>query len=327
MYVMFFAGKLLCFLMWTMFLSPTVFSGEGLQDIETGRLGLSSIEMTAQPIQRTLILDDSDESKSDETRSDVTTNGGIDSVLLGNQDITFSTPCLERYSKASAIGWNFLYSWLKDLEYFAIASATGLTTCANFFKSDTQVKFVVYAIQLHIVASILLKLHAYSEKVMPVREKQALAYEKQNKLNLIKEADNISPILINGVDASKNEEVFSTPCMAGYYGCVAVGLNILWDQIGVLYIICDAFAGSILNYTQLLDEKERAKYVVVATLFGVAGAFFHSYAKHLEKKTKIIEKKAENASNYVKHKKRMEENSAAAATGSTADNDRVSDMV
>lgn len=314
---MFITGTLLRFLVWAMLFSNTAFSGDELQDVEAGRLRISSIEMTAQPIARTLILTDSDEAKSDDTKSDVTSHGSIDSVLLGNQDITFSTPGLERYAKGSAIVWNFLYSWLKDLEYFAIASATGLATCANFFKSETQVKFVVYAIQLHIVASILLKLHAYSEKVVPVREKQALAYEKQNKLNRIKEADCTSPILINGVDASKNEEVFSTPCMAGYYGCVAVGINILWDQIGVLYIICDAFAGSILNYTQLLDDKERAKYVVVATLFGVAGAFFHSYAKHLEKKTKIIEKKAENAASFVKYKQRIEQNAAAAAATTT----------
>jgi len=232
-------------------------------------------------------------------------NTDDDSVLPGVDDIHFATPCLEYYIGGSVVCWNGLNSVLEDMEILAQAASTGLAACTQFVGTDSTAKFVVYSIQLMMIGNLFHKFYTLSKKLTVIQEKRKLVLKQQNQLNLENDLDPRSALLINGVDAAHNKDVYATEALADYYSCCAVSRTILVDQVGVLSIFCQCMAGSILNYCQILDANERSGYLLMGTLFGVGATVLHAYTKVLIKKTKDWEVKAINAMSYVKYQKRI----------------------
>ncbi|MES2252707.1 MAG: hypothetical protein V4482_03375 [Pseudomonadota bacterium] len=228
-----------------------------------------------------------------------------DSILPGDDDIPFATPCLEYYIGGSVMCWNGLSSVLEDMEILAEAASTGLAACTQFVGTDSTAKFVAYSIQAVLIANLFHKFYTLSEKLVVIQEKRKLTLKQQNQLDLKNNLDPHSVILINGVDAAQNKDVYATEVLANYYSCCAVSRNILVDQIGVLSLFCRCLAGSILNYSQILNANDRSGYLLMGTLFGVVATVSHAYTKILIAKTKDWEIKALNARGYVQYEKRM----------------------
>ena len=332
MCIMFFWRKVLALLFWITISEFAVFSMDTPESLKNITLNSASVEMTAvttsPPIESDTLLDNKSITARGFTyERTASTRNSIDPVLFGNTEISFSNPTLEYYTKKSAICWNFIYSWLEDLEYLFLSAGTGLTVCTQFVKNDYKTQFVVYAIQASMVANTLHKFHSFAQKVVAIREKQALMYEAHNALNKQRDEDQNAKIFINGIEASKNKEVFASKGLASYFNCCATCRNIMWDQVGAFAILCEASSSSILNFSQTVDVSKRPGYFLVATLFGLAGTFFHSYAKILANKTKEAEKKANASANYIRYKEGIQHKEAAATSNNgDADNDDT-DMV
>ncbi|MDP3372460.1 MAG: hypothetical protein Q8S21_06210 [Candidatus Paracaedibacteraceae bacterium] len=228
-------------------------------------------------------------------------------------DSEFATSGLESYTGCSFCCWNCLYASLEDFEVGAHGISTILAASAEFMPENWKMQFVVYSIQALMLANLCQKMYSLSEKMVAIKGKRKIELKRRNKINK-EDAENDEendeskqrPILINGIDASKNTTIYATEFLANCLSCCAVARNILWDQIAVWSILCQCISGSILNFSQAVDSPSlRSNYILIGTLFGVAGTSLHTYAKLLKRKTKDAETLAINASKAVRYKKRM----------------------
>lgn len=227
------------------------------------------------------------------------------SIVNQESNSEFATPCLETYTGCSFFCWNCLNISLEDLEVAAHGISTILAASAEFMSENWKMQFVVYSIQALMLANLFHKIYSLSEKMIVIKGKKKIELQKRNIINAQHDADEQSPILINGIDASKNTTIYATQSLANCFSCCAVARNILWDQVAVWSTLCQCVSGSILNFSQTVSSSSRSNYILIGTLFGVAGTILHTYAKLLKRKTKEAETLAINALKSVKHKQRM----------------------
>ncbi len=270
--------------------------------------------------KRTLALDDLDslESKQPQVSDESTSNDSFDSVVYGNQDIEYSNWLLERYAKKTASCWSFIYSIFGDLDSISHAAETALTVCTQYVEGD----IAVYVIEVTMIADTLHQLYSLSQKIAPIRAKQARMYEAQNKANALKALDPERPLTIDGKEISEDSEYYVSKSAACCYNFCATYRNIAWEQMGILAILCRVAGNSIVAFSLNSDSNT---YLFVATLLRIAGTFSLIYAKSLSKNTKDMEEKAMDSAAFIEYRKRqkMAEKAAAAAAKSAP----VADMV
>lgn len=308
-----------CFLVF----SYSAHSGDPV-DIESGRKS-PTIELTQvndkQPPLRTLNLEDlSDASNEHKQDSDADSTGSFASTLLGNQDITYSNWCLECYAKKSSTCWNFIYSVLGDLDGVSHAAETALTVCTQYVKGD----IAVYVIEVTMLADTLRQLYSLSQKIAPIRAKQARMYEAQNKINALERQDPNRILLIDGKEISENTDYYVSHNSARFYDCCATFRNVAWEQMGIISILCRVLGNSIIAFS--LNNKSET-FLFVASLLRIGGAFCHLYARSLSRNTKKIEKMALDAATFVEFRKREKAAEKSSNTIERGASDHVADNV
>ena len=250
-------------------------------------------------------IDDLDclESKQDQVEEKVadqsTSNDSFDTVVFGNQDIIYSNWLLEKYAKNSFMCWGFIYSIFGDLDSISHAAETALTVCTQYVKGD----IAVYVIEVTMIADTLHQLYSLSQKILPIRAKQARMYEKQNKLNAALDPER--PLMIDGKNISENSDYYASSCNACCYNFCATYRNIAWEQMGILAILCRVLGNSIVAFSLTSNSNT---YLFAATLLRIGGTFSLIYAKSLSKNTKEMEQKAIDSANYIEYKKRLKRN-------------------
>ncbi len=250
--------------------------------------------------------------RTDEEKS----NDSIDSILLGNQDSRYSNSILECYAKKASTCWSFLYTWLGDFDSIFQASETALMTCTQFASSK---HFSIYVIEMTMIADTFRQLYSLSQRIAPIRGKQARAYERQNRLNALEKKNPERLLLINGKDASENVDFYASKSAACCYNFCATYRNIAWEQIGVLAILCRISANSVVAFSLATDENKCKSLLFVAMLLRIGGTACYLYAKNLSKNTKEMEQMAMDSANFIEHKERLKKESAAATNDGVAD--------
>lgn len=277
-----------------------------------------SANKTFHAPKRTFIRDDLDSLESKQVHVDEkvadesTSNDSFDSVVFGNQDIVYSNWLLERYTKRASMCWDFIYSIFGDLDSISHAAETALTVCTQYVHGD----IAVYVIEVTMIADTLHQLYSLSQKIAPIRAKQARMYEAQNKLNALKAQDPERPLLIDGKEISENSDYYASSSTACCYNFCATYRNIAWEQMGILAILCRVAGNSIVAFSLTGNSNT---YLFVATLLRIAGTFSLIYAKSLSKNTREMEQKAIDAAAFIEHKKRLKRN----AKGSLSTNNVV----
>ena len=123
--------------------------------------------------------------ENNQSRPRNTSSGSIDSELLGNRegDSEFSTPALESYSKFSACAWNMaypLFGYASMVSRVAGLCFIGLTGFSAH-NVDLTKMLCAWAIQSVLLSYTLSDLSTFAEKVIPLREQNALNYARINR--------------------------------------------------------------------------------------------------------------------------------------------------
>ncbi len=211
------------------------------------------------------------------------------SEFFGNKEVVFATPFLERYARCSAVTWNILATGISDAEALLHAAGVAMIACSGAMPQHLQRDFAVYAVQIAIVAYGISNLNSFAEKVVEVREAQAIEYERLNRENAL----NVSQVLIGEHHLQAASTTFTTPFLERYYTTCAVLRNITWDNLGFFTILLKSAAYSIANWSNTATtEKSRSDLLLVAMFVGFTSIFCEYYVKYLAKNTPKMEQKA-----------------------------------
>lgn len=211
------------------------------------------------------------------------------SEFFGNKQVVFSTPFLERYARCSAVTWNILATGISDAEALLHAAGVAMIACSGAMPQNLQKDFAIYAVQIAIVAYGVSNLNSFSEKVVAVREAQAIEYERLNRENAL----NAAHILTEGHHFQPANTTFTTPFLESYYTNCAVLRNITWDNLGFFTILLKSAAYSIANWSNTaVTERSRSELLLIAMFVGFASIFCEYYVKYLSKNTPKMEQKA-----------------------------------
>ena len=224
--------------------------------------------------------------------------------LLGNNNLIFSSPFLEWYSSHSATSWHVIGHFIPFAQFFIKSGATGLMTYSQFAYED-QTLYAEYALQLGLVANALDMIEVFIDKVVIVRENQALTYAKMNKELEERERNPQSVYFINNKPASEYQ-IFFSPFLENFYSNSAVWQNVLWDNVGVWSIISASLAYSLIGWSSIESNPQvQRQYILAGTLLSFASAALALLAKKLKVEVTDTETKVSNLRAYRLDQRRI----------------------